>query len=96
MSLQPLFDKVVIKRDDPETMSKGGIALPDTAKGRPTSGKVLAVGTGRLLSSGGIGPMLVTVGDKVWFSNYAGSEFEVGGTRFCVMSQDDILAVERP
>ncbi len=93
MKLKPLGDKVVVKRLEAETTTKGGIVLPDTAKEKPKRGKVMAVGPGKTLDSGEIAKPTVKKGDQVIFSSFAGTEIEVDGKEVLIMSTDDILAV---
>ena len=73
--LRPLGDRVVVKPSAREEMTKSGIVLPDTVKERPQEGKILAVGPGRTLDDGTREPIEVSVGDKILFQKYAGSEF---------------------
>ena len=93
MKLQPLNDRIVVKRSEEEEVSKGGIIIPETAKEKPIQGKVLAVGTGRVLEDGGIVPLDVKKGDTVLFSRYAGSEVKIEGEELLIMREDDVLAV---
>ena len=93
MKLKPLGDKVVVKRLEAETTTKGGIVLPDTAKEKPQRGKIVAVGPGRTLDSGEVAKPTVKKGDEVIFSSFAGTEIEVDGQELLIMSTDDILAV---
>ena len=93
MKLKPLGDKVVVKRLEAETTTKGGIVLPDTAKEKPKRGKVMAVGPGKTLDSGEVAKPTVKKGDQVIFSSFAGTEIEVDGKERLIMSTDDILAV---
>lgn len=93
MKLTPLGDKVVVKRVEAETKTKGGIVLPDTAKEKPRRGKVLSVGEGKRLDSGELVAPAVKVGDEVLFSSFAGTELTVDAEELLIMSQDDILAV---
>lgn len=93
MKLKPLGDKVVVKRLEAETTTKGGIVLPDTAKEKPKRGKVMAVGPGKTLDSGEVAKPTVKKGDQVIFSSFAGTEIEVDGKEVLIMSTDDILAV---
>jgi chaperonin GroES len=95
VKLTPLADKVIVKRLEAETKTKGGIVLPDTAKEKPKRGKVLAVGEGKRLDSGELVKPAVKVGDEVIFASFAGSEITVDGEELLIMSQDDILAVVR-
>lgn len=93
MSLRPLNDRVIIKRVEEETMSAGGIVLPDSAKEKPSQGEVVAVGNGAINSKGELQPMSVKVGDDVMFGKYSGTEVEVEGEELLVMSESDIIAV---
>ena len=93
IKLQPLGDRVVVERDESETVTAGGIVLPDTAKDKPTRGKVISVGDGRLLDNGTRSPLQVKVGDRVLFSSYAGDTFKLGDRELLLMREEDILAV---
>lgn len=94
MKLKPLGDRVIVKRGTEDTVSKGGILIPDAAKEKPSRGEVLAVGPGRVLDSGKRVEMDVKPGDMVLFSRYAGSETDVDGETYVVLSADDIIGVE--
>jgi len=92
--VRPLADRVVIKRiEEEEEKSPGGIIIPDTAKEKPQKGEVIAVGPGRLDEKGNRMPMEVSVGDKVLFSKYAGTEVKIHGEEYLIMREDDILAI---
>jgi chaperonin GroES len=91
--LKPLGDRIVIKALEAEQTSRGGIVLPDTAKERPQTGEVLAVGPGKTLDNGSVAAMEVAVGDKVVYSKYGGTEIKVGGEEYIILRQDDILGV---
>ena len=93
MKLKPLSDKVIVKRVEAETKTKGGIVLPDTAKEKPKRGKILAVGEGRRTDKGELVKPSVKVGDEVIFSSFAGSEITVDDDELLIMGQDDILAI---
>jgi chaperonin GroES len=93
INIRPLGDRVVIKPMEAEETTKGGIILPDTAKEKPQKGKVLAVGTGRILDNGTRVPVDVREGDTVIFSKYGGSELKLDGEDYLVVSERDILAV---
>jgi len=93
LKLQPLGDRVVVEREESETVTAGGIVLPDTAKDKPTRGKVVSVGDGRLLDDGTRNPMQVKVGERVLFSSYAGEPFKLGDRELLLMREEDILAV---
>jgi chaperonin GroES len=91
--LQPLGDRLVIKREESETTTAGGIVLPDSAKDKPARGTVVCLGNGRLLDDGSRGDFQVAVGDRVIFSSYAGEAFQVDDEELLLMREDDILAV---
>ena len=93
LKLRPLHDRVVVKRMEKETTSAGGIVLPGSASEAPQAGEVLAVGKGRITDSGDIRAMDVKVGDKVYFSSYAGTTVKLEGEELLIMKEDDILAV---
>jgi chaperonin GroES len=93
MEFQPLGDRVVIEREEAEKKTKGGIVLPDSAKDKPTRGKVISVGAGRLLDDGKRTQPQVKAGDRVLFSSYAGDAFKLGERELLLMREEDILAV---
>jgi len=94
MKLKPLGDKVLVKRSEAEEKTAGGIVLPDTAKEKPKEGRVMAVGSGRMLKSGKRMPPVVKKGDRVLFASYAGTEVEVDGEKYLLVREEDILAVK--
>lgn len=93
VKLQPLGDRVVIKREESEETTAGGILLPDSAKDKPARGEVISVGNGRLLDDGSRGELQVKVGDRVIFSSYGGETLNVDDEELLLMREDDILAV---
>ena len=93
MKLTPLGDRVIVKRLEAETKTKGGIVIPDTAKEKPKRGKVLAVGEGKRLDSGELVKPAVKAGDQVIFTSFAGTEITVDGEELLIMTQDDILGI---
>jgi chaperonin GroES len=93
MRIEPIGSRVVVKRLDADSTTRGGIVLPDSAQERPQQGRVLSIGSGRLLGDGSRGEMQVSEGDRVLFSTYAGSEIEVNGETLLIMDEADILAV---
>ena len=92
MRVEPLGDKVVIKRITAEETTSGGIVLPDSAKEKPQRGTVVAVGPGKLLDSGNRGELSVTVGDRVYFGKYGGIEQELNGKEVKILREGEILA----
>lgn len=93
MKIEPLGDKVVVKRLEAEETTAGGIVLPDSAQDRPNQGRVLSVGDGRQLKGGGRAKPQIREGDRVLFSSWAGTEVNVDDEELLVMGEDDILAV---
>lgn len=93
MNIRPLQDRVVIKRLSEEEKTKGGIIIPDTAKEKPSEGKVVAVGLGRVSESGEKIPLEVKKGDKVLFGKYSGTEIKIDSEEHLILREEDILAV---
>lgn len=93
LKLQPLGDRVVIQREASEETTAGGIVLPDSAQDKPARGRVVSIGTGRMLDDGSRSEMQVKEGDRVIFGSYAGETFKVGDDELLLMREDDILAV---
>ena len=93
MALRPLRDKVVVKPSVGEEKSSGGIFLPDSAKKKPQEGKVIAVGTGKLLDDGTVKPLTVQVGDTVIYSKYGGTEVTIAGEELVLLDEDQIFAI---
>ena len=93
MKIRPLHDRVVIRRLDEETTTKGGILLPGTATEKPSRGKVIAVGSGKLLDNGEVRPVDVKTNDEVLFGKYAGTEVKIDDEDLVVMREDDIMGV---
>ncbi|HZG59367.1 MAG TPA: co-chaperone GroES [Anoxybacillus sp.] len=91
--LKPLGDRIVIELIETEEKTASGIVLPDTAKEKPQEGKVVAVGTGRVLDSGERVAPEVAVGDRIIFSKYAGTEVKYEGKEYLILRESDILAV---
>ncbi len=92
-NLRPIGDKVVVEVIDEPQTTLSGIVLPDSAKEKSQRGKVIAVGTGKLLDNGSREPMEVKVGDTVLFAKYGGTEVDLGGRELMILSQRDIHAV---
>ena len=90
--IKPLVDRVVIRVLEQEEKTASGIFLPDTAKEKPSQGEVIAVGTGKLQDNGTRTPLEVSVGDKIIFSKYAGTEVKYDGVDYLIVSERDILA----
>src|SRR5690606_35540919 len=93
INLKPLYDRVIVKPSDGDTVSAGGIVITDSAKEKPTKGEVIAVGEGKSLDSGELRALKVKVGDTVIYGQYAGSAYKHEGTEYKIVPEDDILAV---
>jgi len=93
MKIRPLHDRVIVQRIAEEEVTKGGIIIPDTAKEKPQEGKVIAVGTGKVLDNGTKVAMDIKAGDKVLFGKYSGTEIKIDGEEYLMMREDDILGV---
>jgi chaperonin GroES len=94
LSIKPLHDKVIVRRDEAETITASGIFLPESAKDQQKTGVILAIGDGALnRDTGERIPLTVASGDRVIFSSYAGSEVKIDGEELLIMSENDILAI---
>ncbi|MDG2380517.1 MAG: co-chaperone GroES [Pirellulaceae bacterium] len=93
MRVEPLGDRVVVKRLEAEERTPGGIVLPDSVRETPQQGRVLSVGDGRLLRDGLRAPHQVREGDRVLFASYAGADVMVDDEPLLIMGEDDILAI---
>jgi len=91
--LQPMGERIVVKRVDSEETTAGGIVLPDSAREKPARGTVVAVGSGRLLDDGSRAESQLSNGDVVLFSSYAGEQVEIDDVEYLLMREDDVLAV---
>jgi len=93
MQIKPLYDRVVVRRLEAETTSRGGIIIPDKAAEKPTRGEVIAVGDGALQSDGSVRPLQIKVGDRVLFGKFSGSEINHGDDLLLILKESEILAV---
>ena len=93
MKLRPLQDRVIVKQQEAEEKTKTGIFLPDAAKEKPTKGKVVSVGPGRLDDNGKAMEIPVRVGDTVYYGKYSGTAVEVEGTKYVILRETDLLGV---
>jgi chaperonin GroES len=91
--IQPLQDRVLVRRFESEEKTASGIIIPDTAKEKPQEGEVIAVGAGKALDNGNIVKPAVKAGDKILFSKYAGTEVRIEGQELLIMREDDILGI---
>jgi chaperonin GroES len=93
MNVRPLHDKILIKRVDAAQTTKGGIIIPDTVKEKPQEGKVVAIGTGRILEDGKVIPLEVKAGDRILFGKYGGTEIKLEGEEYIILDENEVLAV---
>ena len=94
MKIRPLHDRVIVRREEEEQKTAGGILLPGSAQEKPNQGEVIAVGSGRILDSGELRPVDVKIGDIVVFGQYAGNDkIDVDGEELIILSESDIKAV---
>ncbi|MEC7735208.1 MAG: co-chaperone GroES [Pseudomonadota bacterium] len=93
MKFRPLHDRVLVKRIDEDEKSPGGIIIPDTAKEKPSEGKVVAAGSGSKAEDGTVTPLDVKKGDKILFGKWSGTEVTVGGDDLIIMKESDILGI---
>jgi chaperonin GroES len=91
--LRPLSDRVIVKQSEAEEKTKSGILLPDTAKEKPTKGKVVAVGPGKLDDKGKPMELGIRAGDTVYYGKYSGTDVEVDGEKFVILRETDVLGV---
>ena len=93
MKVRPLHDRVIVKRVEEESKTKGGIIIPDTAKEKPQQGKVIAAGNGKLSEEGIRLALEVKKGDRILFGKYSGNEIKIEGEEYLIMREDDVLGV---
>ncbi len=93
MKLKPLQDRVIVKQTEAEEKTASGIYLPDTAKEKPTKGKVIATGPGKADDNGKVHPLNVKVGDVIYYGKYSGTDVEVSGEKFVILRESDILGI---
>ena len=92
-NLVPMSDRILVKRDEEEERTIGGIVIPDSVKEKPVRGTVVAIGNGKRLKSGQIQALSLKVGDKIYFGKYSGTEIKLGSKEYLIMREDDVLAL---
>jgi chaperonin GroES len=92
-TFRPLYDRVLVRRIDPEEKSSGGLFIPESAKEKPQQAEVVSVGTGRLTKNNAVVPLVVKPGDRVLFGKYAGDEVKLEGVDHIILKESDILAI---
>lgn len=93
MKIRPLQDRILVLRIDEEETTKGGIIIPDTAKEKPSEGKVVACGKGKVKDDGKLQALDVKKGDRILFSKYAGTEVNIDGEEHLIIREDDVLGI---
>ena len=93
MKIRPLQDRILVKRIEAETRTKGGIIIPDSAKEKPIEGEVIAVGNGKAGDDGKVRPVEVKAGDKILFGKYSGTEVKIEDVEHLIIREEDILGV---
>jgi chaperonin GroES len=93
MKIRPLHDRIIVKRIENESKTKGGLYIPDTAKEKPIEGTILAVGNGKVLEDGTVRKLEVKEGDRILFGKYSGTEVKLEGEEHLILREDDVLGV---
>ncbi|MCB9549390.1 MAG: co-chaperone GroES [Myxococcales bacterium] len=93
MKIRPLYDRIIVRRVEAETMTKSGLYIPDTAKEKPIEGEVIAVGNGKPADDGSIRALEVKAGDRVLFGKYSGTEIKLDGEEHLILREDEVLAI---
>jgi chaperonin GroES len=93
MKIRPLYDRVVVQRQEDERKTPGGIVIPDSAAEKPSRGKVISVGNGKPGDDGKLRQLAVKVGDIVLFGKYSGNEVKIDGKEYVIMREDDIMGI---
>lgn len=92
-SIRPLYDRIVVEPNQPETKTAGGIVIPDSAdQGKPMQGKVIATGNGKYID-GKVLPLEVKVGDEIWFGKYSGTAIKLNDKEYLVMREEDVMGI---
>ena len=93
MKLKPIQDRILVRREDAEERTSGGIIIPETSQEKPSKGTVVAVGDGARDDKGNIIPMTLKIGDKIFFTKWGGTEVKVDGEDLLIMKESDVLAI---
>jgi chaperonin GroES len=93
MKIRPLYDRILVKRNEEQSRTASGLYIPDTAKEKPMEATIVAVGNGKLQEDGSLRKLEVKAGDKILFSKYSGSDIKIDGVEHLILREDDILAV---
>ncbi len=93
MNIQPLYDRIVVRRVAEQEASRNGIIIPDSAKEKPQEGEVMAIGKGKRLEDGQVVALDVKAGDRILFGKYSGNEITLDGAEYIIMREEDVLGV---
>ena len=93
MKIRPVHDRILVKREEEKDAKKGRIVIPDTAKEKPQEGRVIAVGTGKVMDDGKKIALDVKADDRILFGKYSGSEVTVDDEEYLIMKEEDVLAI---
>ncbi len=93
MKINPLYDRVLVKRVEEQEVRRGGIIIPDTAKEKPQQAEIIAAGKGKVTDEGKTIPLQVKKGDKVLIGKYSGTEVMVDGIEHVILREEEILAI---
>ena len=93
MTIQPLYDRIVVKRTEEKQQMQGGLHIPDSAQEKPQEAEVIAAGKGKRLEDGKIVPLDVKVGDRILLGKYSGSEIKLDGQDFLIVREDEVLGI---
>jgi chaperonin GroES len=93
MTIQPLYDRIVVKRIEEKEKMHGGLHIPDSAQEKPQEGEVIAVGKGKRLDDGKLTPLDVKVGDRILLGKYSGSEIKLDGQDYLIVREDEVLGI---
>ena len=91
--LTPLHDRILVRRIEESTTTRGGLIIPDSAKDKPQEGEVIAVGRGKSNDKGEVFPLAVKGGDHILFGKYAGTEIKIDGEEFLIMREEEVLGI---
>jgi len=93
MKIRPLYDRIVVKRIEEKEQMQGGLYIPDSAKEKPQEGEVVSIGKGKRLEDGKLVPLDVSVGDRILFGKYSGSDIKIDGEEYLIMREDEVLGI---
>jgi len=89
----PLHDRILVRRVEEATTTRGGIIIPDSAKDKPQEGEVVSVGKGKINEDGKVFPLDVKDGDRILFGKYSGTEIKIDGEEYIIMKEDEVLGI---